>query len=58
MNRQFSGQDERVIEHQKWDQPEKLTATDAFPMAVRRLMYEHARGNARVAQSGDEPGDG
>jgi len=47
MNRQFSGQDLRVIEGQRLDQPEKLTTTDAFPIAVRRLMYEQSRDRQR-----------
>ncbi len=43
MNYNFSGQDRRMMEKQRYDTPEKLSGTDLFPLETRRLMVNHAR---------------
>ena len=42
-NYNFSGQDQAVMEPQNYNQPEALSATDIFPLAVRRVIVERAR---------------
>ena len=39
----FSGQDQAVMEPQVYNQPEALSATDVFPLGIRRLVVERAR---------------
>ena len=53
MNYNFSGQDQRMMEHQRYDTPEKLSGTDLFPLETRRLIVNHARDfqRARAAQT-------
>lgn len=43
MNYNFSGQDADVVEYQHYDQPEKFSATDVFPLTLRRFILEHGR---------------
>jgi phenylpropionate dioxygenase-like ring-hydroxylating dioxygenase large terminal subunit len=43
MHLNFSGQDKVVVEPQRYDLPEHLSPTDIFPIAVRRLILNHAR---------------
>ncbi len=43
MNYNFSGQDQRMMENQRYDTPEKLSGTDRFPLETRRLIVNHAR---------------
>jgi len=43
LNYNFSGQDQAVMEPQRYDLPEALSATDAFPLAIRRLIIERGR---------------
>ena len=42
-NYNFSGQDQAVMEPQYYDQPEALSATDVYPLGIRRLIIERAR---------------
>lgn len=42
-NYNFSGQDQGIMEPQVYNQPEALSATDVFPLALRRLIVERAR---------------
>jgi nitrite reductase/ring-hydroxylating ferredoxin subunit len=43
MNYNFSGQDEKVVRHQAYDTPETFSATDVFPLTLRKLILENAR---------------
>lgn len=43
MNYNFSGQDRKVVEHQYYDHPELFSATDAFPLTLRRFILENGR---------------
>ena len=43
VNYNFSGQDQAVMEPQTYDQPEALSASDIFPLAIRRLIVECGR---------------
>jgi phenylpropionate dioxygenase-like ring-hydroxylating dioxygenase large terminal subunit len=43
-NMNFNGQDARQEVYQYYDKPEKLTVSDAYTIAWRKLMTEHARG--------------
>jgi phenylpropionate dioxygenase-like ring-hydroxylating dioxygenase large terminal subunit len=43
MNRNFSGQDQRMVENQDYETREKLTPSDRFPRDFRRLVIDHAR---------------
>jgi phenylpropionate dioxygenase-like ring-hydroxylating dioxygenase large terminal subunit len=43
MHLNFSGQDQLVVEPQRYDRDEHLSPTDIFPVAVRRLILAHAR---------------
>jgi len=43
MNYNFSGQDLDAVEPLHYDTPEHLSATDVFPLTIRRAMVEHAR---------------
>jgi phenylpropionate dioxygenase-like ring-hydroxylating dioxygenase large terminal subunit len=51
MHLNFSGQDQVVVEPQRYDQPEHLSPTDIFPIAVRRLILSHARSLATEQRS-------
>ena len=43
-HKNFSGQDKRVVESCDYDNPhEKLSTSDTFTVAVRRLLADHAR---------------
>jgi hypothetical protein len=42
-NHNFSRQDCRVVENQYYDRPEKLSATDVYAIATRRMVLDHAR---------------
>ena len=42
-NYNFSGQDQAVMEPQVYNRPEALSATDVFPLGVRRLIVERGR---------------
>ncbi len=55
MNYNFSGQDRRLVENQRYDTSEKLSGTDLFPLETRRLIVNHARDfqRARVAQEAE-----
>ena len=60
MNYQFSGQDEDVVEFQHYDTPEKFSATDTFPLGLRRLIVEKGRDFLRAEEQepeGDDAGD-
>jgi nitrite reductase/ring-hydroxylating ferredoxin subunit len=57
MNYNFSGQDGFVVERQYYDRPEKLSATDVFPIALRRLIYEHGRGMDEIRAAGVKRGN-
>jgi hypothetical protein len=39
----FSAQDGEVVQAQRYDLPEKLSATDTFPLAMRRFILEYGR---------------
>ncbi|MCL2730113.1 MAG: Rieske 2Fe-2S domain-containing protein [Actinomycetia bacterium] len=52
MNYNFSGQDLGAVEPLHYDTPEHLSATDVFPLTIRRLMVE----NARRPAAGGTPG--
>ncbi|MCL2533993.1 MAG: Rieske 2Fe-2S domain-containing protein [Nocardiaceae bacterium] len=43
INYNFSGQDEDVVQPLHYDTPEHLSATDVFPLTIRRAMVENAR---------------
>ena len=43
VNYNFSGQDARIVEKQYYDRPETFTATDVFPLTLRRFILENAR---------------
>ncbi len=47
MNFNFSGQDKKIVENQSFSHREKLSATDAFPLAWRSLIVEHSRDSIR-----------
>jgi hypothetical protein len=43
-HRNFSGQDKRIVEAIDYEQPqERFSSSDAFPLAFRHLVVEHAR---------------
>jgi phenylpropionate dioxygenase-like ring-hydroxylating dioxygenase large terminal subunit len=43
-HRNFSGQDKRIVEKINYENPkERLSSSDAFPLAWRRMVVEHAR---------------
>jgi nitrite reductase/ring-hydroxylating ferredoxin subunit len=42
-NTNFSGQDARIVNHQRYDLKEKLSHTDTLPIAWRKLAARHAR---------------
>lgn len=43
-HRNFSGQDKRIVESLNYENPkEKFSTSDAFPLAWRRMVIEHAR---------------
>ncbi len=43
-HRNFSGQDKRIVEHLNYENPtEKMSTSDAFPVAWRQMVIEHAR---------------
>jgi len=42
-NRNFSGQDKRVVENQYYDRPEKFSPSDLIPKEWRKLIVGHAR---------------
>lgn len=43
-HRNFSGQDKRIVEKINYENPkERLSSSDAFPLAWRRMVIEHAR---------------
>jgi phenylpropionate dioxygenase-like ring-hydroxylating dioxygenase large terminal subunit len=44
MHRNFSGQDKRIVEALNYEhQTEKMSDSDAFPLAWRQMVVEHAR---------------
>lgn len=43
LNANFSNQDKRLVERQEYGAPEKLSATDVFPIEIRRMIVAHAR---------------
>lgn len=43
LNSNFSNQDKRVVETQNYASDEKLSATDVFPLEIRRLILSHGR---------------
>lgn len=43
MNYNFSGQDAKVIVNQSYDRPETFSATDVFPLTLRRFILENGR---------------
>jgi nitrite reductase/ring-hydroxylating ferredoxin subunit len=43
MNYNFSGQDAKVIVNQSYDHPEMFSATDTFPLTLRRFILENGR---------------
>lgn len=43
VNYNFSGQDQKIVEKQYYDQPETFTATDVFPLTLRRFILENGR---------------
>lgn len=43
LNSNFSNQDKRVVEAQDYGTHEKLSATDVFPLEIRRLIVKHGR---------------
>jgi nitrite reductase/ring-hydroxylating ferredoxin subunit len=51
MNYNFSGQDARVVVNQAYDSPEIFSATDIFPLTLRRLILENARDFQRKTNS-------
>jgi phenylpropionate dioxygenase-like ring-hydroxylating dioxygenase large terminal subunit len=53
MNYNFSGQDADVVEYQHYDQPEKFSATDVFPLTLRRFILEHGRDFQDVPAGGE-----
>lgn len=55
MNYNFSGQDAKVVEHQAYDTPETFSATDVFPLTLRRLVLENARDFNPPAKAADWP---
>jgi hypothetical protein len=43
-HKNFSGQDKRIVEDLNYENPPELFSTsDAFPLAWRRMVIEHAR---------------
>ena len=51
MNYNFSGQDAKVVQDQYYDQPEKFSATDTFPLALRRFIVENGRDFLRSGEA-------
>lgn len=43
VNYNFSGQDQKIVEKQYYDRPETFTATDVFPLTLRRFLLENGR---------------
>jgi phenylpropionate dioxygenase-like ring-hydroxylating dioxygenase large terminal subunit len=54
VNYNFSGQDARIVEKQYYDRPEVFTATDVFPLTLRRFILENARDFNVDRPKGDE----
>lgn len=50
----FSAQDGDIVQAQRYDLPEKLSATDTFPLAMRRFIVEYGRD---FQESRNEPTD-
>jgi phenylpropionate dioxygenase-like ring-hydroxylating dioxygenase large terminal subunit len=49
-HRNFSGQDKRIVEKINYENPkERLSSSDAFPLAWRRMVVDHARKPQRAA---------
>jgi len=43
-HRNFSGQDKRIVEDLNYENPrERLSTSDAFPVAWRKMVIQHAR---------------
>ena len=60
-HRNFSGQDKRIVEKINYENPkERLSSSDAFPLAWRRMVVEHARQpqKAPKATAGGKPDNG
>lgn len=54
-HRNFSGQDKRIVEQINYENPkERFSSSDAFPLAWRRMVVEHAR----KPQAADTAGPG
>jgi phenylpropionate dioxygenase-like ring-hydroxylating dioxygenase large terminal subunit len=51
MNYNFSGQDADVVEYQYYDRPELFSATDTFPLTLRRFILEHGRDFLRAGDT-------
>ncbi len=51
MNYNFSGQDRRLVENQRYDTSEKLSGTDLFPLEIRRLIVDHGRDFQRAREA-------
>lgn len=49
----FSGQDGAVVMAQYYDKPERLSATDTFPLGIRRLIIDNARDFKRARDEAD-----
>jgi phenylpropionate dioxygenase-like ring-hydroxylating dioxygenase large terminal subunit len=48
-HKNFSGQDKRIVEELNYENPaEKFSTSDAFPLAWRRMVIQHARQPVKV----------
>jgi phenylpropionate dioxygenase-like ring-hydroxylating dioxygenase large terminal subunit len=58
MNYNFSAQDARVVVNQSYDSPETFSATDIFPLTLRRMILENARDFQKTDSEGsNRPND-
>jgi len=60
-HRNFSGQDKRIVEKINYENPkERFSSSDAFPLAWRRMVVEHARKpqTASSPAASSSPADG